>query len=142
MALVNRQIDLHGLTVDEAIFRLGQDIPAMHSRGVDELLIIHGKGEGILKYEVLRFLRSGACSPYLCGIYPGEKYKLEGGDGVVKVIFRALNTMPQSVKVNPLKKMPQSAPETIARDTLRHVHQKREKGRMRYEKKMKRDQHD
>lgn len=138
MALILREIDLHGMTVNEALYKLEQDLSAMYSRGVNELLIIHGKGEGILRTEVLRYLKSGACSGFLSGVFPGGKYKLAGGDGVVKVTFRVGGLRLQREQVRPLKKLqpePEKGPDEAA---LLRISAKRDKGRQHYEKMKKR----
>ncbi len=50
------QLDLHGLTVDEALPRLDRFLHAAYQAGHYRVYIVHGKGSGILRREVGRFL--------------------------------------------------------------------------------------
>jgi DNA mismatch repair protein MutS2 len=50
------EIDLHGLTVDEALPRLDEFLHAAYQAGYYQVYIIHGKGSGILRREVGRYL--------------------------------------------------------------------------------------
>ncbi|WP_346354901.1 endonuclease MutS2 [Azotosporobacter soli] len=72
----NRQLDLRGLLVEEAIERLDKHIDDAILSGNRDLLIIHGKGTGALRKGVREYLAANA---YV------EKFQLaelnEGGDG-------------------------------------------------------------
>jgi DNA mismatch repair protein MutS2 len=50
-------VDLHGLFADEAIERLEHAITAAVEAGHDRLLVVHGKGTGILRREVREALK-------------------------------------------------------------------------------------
>ena len=50
------ELDLHRLTVDEAIPRLDKFLHDAFRSGYYRVWIIHGKGSGILRQEVGRFL--------------------------------------------------------------------------------------
>jgi DNA-nicking Smr family endonuclease len=57
------EIDLHGLTVAEAIHRLENFVIASKRQGLRKILVIHGKGnhsagEPVLRREVRRFLET------------------------------------------------------------------------------------
>jgi DNA mismatch repair protein MutS2 len=50
------QLDLHGLTVDEALPRLDSFIHDAYSAGYYQVWVVHGKGTGVLRREVGRYL--------------------------------------------------------------------------------------
>ncbi len=51
-----QEIDLHGLTVDEALPRLDSFIHTAFRAGYYQVWVVHGKGTGILRREVGRYL--------------------------------------------------------------------------------------
>jgi DNA-nicking Smr family endonuclease len=69
-------IDLHGYMVEEAIVMLEEKCFAeiWHS-----IMIIHGRGDGVLKNAVREFIRH--CS-YIKGYDWGEDLNLPGADGI------------------------------------------------------------
>lgn len=90
---VEAQIDLHGLTREEAWIRLGAFISECSSRRLKKVLIVHGKGnhseeEPVLKNLVRSFIeqdkRLGASG------HPGG---IDGGSGATWVIIRANLTL-------------------------------------------------
>ena len=50
------EIDLHRLTVDQALSRLEEFLYDAYQRGLAEVTVVHGKGSGVLKEEVRRYL--------------------------------------------------------------------------------------
>jgi len=50
------EIDLHGLTVDEAIPRLDDFLYEAYRQGRRRVWVVHGKGSGILRIEIRRHL--------------------------------------------------------------------------------------
>ena len=56
MVHFNDEIDLHGLTVDEALTRLDGFLHTAYRAGLYRVWVIHGKGSGILRQEVGRYL--------------------------------------------------------------------------------------
>lgn len=56
MAHFHDEIDLHRLTVDQALPRLEEFIYDAYQRGLAEIIVVHGKGSGVLKEEVRRYL--------------------------------------------------------------------------------------
>ena len=50
------EIDLHRMTVDEAILKLDEFIYKSFQAGYYRVWIVHGKGSGILRQEVRRYL--------------------------------------------------------------------------------------
>lgn len=72
-------IDLHGYTREEAIQELEELVFTSSSK---TLLIIHGKGSGILKSAVRAFIRK---SRHIKSYEFGENINLPGGDGVTVI---------------------------------------------------------
>jgi len=52
------RVDLHGLTVEEALARLVNEIDRAIMKGADRVEVVHGKGSGRIKYAVHRHLAS------------------------------------------------------------------------------------
>lgn len=50
------ELDLHRLTVDEAIPRLDEFLHNAFRAGYYRVWVIHGKGSGVLRQEVARYL--------------------------------------------------------------------------------------
>ena len=83
---VEDTIDLHGLTVQEALAATERFIAQAARRGLRKVLVIHGKGrngDGVLRREVRAYLerdpRAGAM-----GYAPGN----QGGRGALWVVVR------------------------------------------------------
>ncbi len=75
----DEDIDLHGYTREEAIKELEELVFSSSSK---TLLLIHGKGTGILKNAVRAFVRK---SQYIKSYEFGEDINLPGGDGVTVI---------------------------------------------------------
>jgi len=56
MSKVVDELDLHGLTVDEALPRLEQFLYTAFRAGLHRVWVIHGKGTGVLRREMRRYL--------------------------------------------------------------------------------------
>lgn len=50
------ELDLHSLTVEEAIPKLDQFLYDSFQLGLNRIWIVHGKGTGVLRREVSRYL--------------------------------------------------------------------------------------
>jgi len=50
------EVDLHGLTVDEAIPRLDDFLYQAYRHGRRRVWVVHGKGLGVLRIEIRRHL--------------------------------------------------------------------------------------
>ena len=72
-------IDLHGRTLDEALFFLEKEIFSGKYRSIK---IIHGQGEGILRNGIRKFLFE---SSYIKDAFYGEDLNLPGGSGVTVI---------------------------------------------------------
>ncbi|MBO4508825.1 MAG: Smr/MutS family protein [Spirochaetaceae bacterium] len=82
------QIDLHGLTADEATVRLDQFVGECYKRGIRKILIIHGKGNHSEDAPVLSgMVRSFIERDYRLG-ESGHPDKKDGGKGATWVILR------------------------------------------------------
>jgi DNA mismatch repair protein MutS2 len=74
---ISPEVDLRGLTSDDALFRLDKYLDDAYLAGLANVRIIHGKGTGALRQAVRAQLRS---HPHIIGQRPGALN--EGGDGV------------------------------------------------------------
>lgn len=82
------QIDLHGLTAEEATIRLDQFVGECYKRGIRKVLIIHGKGNHSEDTPVLSgMVRSFIERDYRLG-ESGHPDKKDGGKGATWVILR------------------------------------------------------
>ena len=57
MRPIEEEIDLHGMTVDEALPKVDEFLHGAYEAGLYRVWVIHGKGTGILRREVKNFLR-------------------------------------------------------------------------------------
>jgi dsDNA-specific endonuclease/ATPase MutS2 len=80
MKTMEEEIDLHGMTVDEAIPRVDKFLYDAYQAGLYRVWIVHGKGTGILRREVGRYL---AKHPLVNAHMPAERNN--GGNGVTMV---------------------------------------------------------
>ena len=72
-------VDLHGYILEDAILELERII---YAGKYNSALIIHGRGKGILKDGLRKYLRE---SNYIKEFYPGENLNIPGSDGVTVV---------------------------------------------------------
>ncbi len=56
-AAVGHEIDLRGLTAEEALYETDKYISDAHALGLQRVSLIHGKGEGILRRKINEFLK-------------------------------------------------------------------------------------
>lgn len=54
--MVNEELDLHRMTVDEAIPTLDEYLHRAFQAGLSQVRVVHGKGTGVLRQEVDRYL--------------------------------------------------------------------------------------
>jgi DNA-nicking Smr family endonuclease len=74
------ELDLHRLTVDEAIPKIDQFLHDTYQAGIYHVRIIHGKGSGVLRQEVGRYL---ANHPLVKSFGPADRY--HGNIGATEV---------------------------------------------------------
>lgn len=77
------KIDLHALTVEEATSRLAGFLQDAYGAGSPQAYIIHGKGTGVLRTEVRRYL-----TRHPLVFHYGEADRFHGGAGATQVIFK------------------------------------------------------
>jgi len=58
MKPVGDELDLHGLTVDEALPKLEQFLYMAFQARLRRVWVVHGKGTGVLRREMRRYLSS------------------------------------------------------------------------------------
>ena len=80
MGPTREEIDLHRLTVDEAIPKLDDFIHAAFQAGLYQVRVIHGKGSGVLRQEVGRYLSN---HPLVRSHGPADRH--HGGIGATQV---------------------------------------------------------
>ncbi|MEW6236251.1 MAG: endonuclease MutS2 [Candidatus Omnitrophota bacterium] len=80
---VKREIELHGMTVDEMTPLLQQYLDRAFLAGLPSVTIVHGYGMGILRHAVRKMLKE---NPTVVNFRSGEDY--EGGMGVTVAEFR------------------------------------------------------
>ena len=80
MRPIGEELDLHRLTVDEALPKLDEFLHAAYQAGLYRVLIVHGKGTGILRREVGRSL---ANHPLVRSHGPADCH--HGGTGATQV---------------------------------------------------------
>ena len=83
---VDRRLDLHGLTVARAESRLAQFIETAARDGCRCVLVITGKGAGILQGHVPNWLKSQPLSPYILALAEARPH--DGGSGALYVLLR------------------------------------------------------
>lgn len=74
------ELDLHRMTVEEAIPRIDDFLNDIYNSGLHHALIIHGKGTGVLRQEVGRYL---AGHPLVKSHHAADRFS--GGIGATEV---------------------------------------------------------
>ena len=80
MGPVGEELDLHHLTVDEALPKLDESLHATFQAGLYRIWVIHGKGTGVLRSAVGHYLSS---HPLVKSHSLADRY--HGGIGVTQV---------------------------------------------------------
>jgi DNA-nicking Smr family endonuclease len=83
---VDRRLDLHGLTAVRAESRLAQFIEAAARDGCRCVLVITGKGAGILRAHVPEWLKCQPLSPHILALAEARPH--DGGSGALYVLLR------------------------------------------------------
>ncbi|MBN1189352.1 MAG: Smr/MutS family protein [Dehalococcoidales bacterium] len=76
------ELDLHRLTVDEALPRIDAFLNDTYCAGLHFVRIVHGKGTGVLRQEVSRYLSS---HPLVKSHHPADRYN--GSTGATEVVL-------------------------------------------------------
>ena len=83
---IDRRLDLHGLTAARAESRLAQFIEVAARDGCRCVLVITGKGAGILRGHVPNWLKRQPLSPYILALAEARPH--DGGSGALYVLLR------------------------------------------------------
>ena len=83
---VEATLDLHGMTQDRAHRQLNEFIQHAHMRGLRKVIIITGKGQGILKNQTPRWLNDPILRPFIVSFSYAQPR--DGGDGALYVLIR------------------------------------------------------
>jgi DNA-nicking Smr family endonuclease len=83
---VDRRLDLHGLTAALAESRLAQFIETAARDGCRCVLVITGKGAGILRGHVPDWLKRQPLSPHILALAEARSH--DGGSGALYVLLR------------------------------------------------------
>ena len=84
--LLDRRIDLHGLTAANAESQLKQFMEKAVYEGCRCVLVITGKGAGVLQRHVPNWLKQPPLSPYVLAL--AEARPKDGGGGALYVLLR------------------------------------------------------
>lgn len=79
---VSLELDLHAMTVDEAIPLVLEYLSDAHMAGLKEVRIVHGKGTGTLRQAVMRELKG---HPLVRSFRPGDRFEGSTGATVVQL---------------------------------------------------------
>jgi DNA mismatch repair protein MutS2 len=74
------ELDLHGLTVEEALPKIDEFLNDTYRAGLHYVCIVHGKGSGILRREASRYL---ATHPLVKSYHSADRYN--GSIGATEV---------------------------------------------------------
>ena len=74
------ELDLHRLTVDEALPRMDAFLYDIYRSGLYHARIVHGKGTGVLRQEVARYLST---HPLVKSFGPADRF--HGGYGATEI---------------------------------------------------------
>lgn len=133
--MMRRSLDLHGFYPHQASALLERELLACLRLNAFSLTIIHGKGTGVLREEVLATL--SRYHSQIISIELGEDIGLAGGEGVIKVHFKGEAVQPVSYtpKRKVVAKTLEASREVSYQD---QVQNKRIKGRERYQRRQQR----
>ena len=76
------ELDLHAMTVDEAIPLMQEYLDAAVGNGLKEVRIVHGKGTGTLRQAVMRELKK---HPLVRSFRTGDRFEGSTGATVVQL---------------------------------------------------------
>jgi DNA mismatch repair protein MutS2 len=80
MSSAREELDLHRLTVEEAIPKIEAFLYDSYRAGLHRAWIVHGRGSGVLRTEVGRYLEG---HPLVKSYCPADRY--HGGAGATEV---------------------------------------------------------
>jgi DNA mismatch repair protein MutS2 len=77
------RVDLHGMTQDEALSAVDEFLYETYKAGLSEVSVVHGKGTGVLRGTVRRYLTK---HPLVQAIRVADPW--DGGNGATVVEFK------------------------------------------------------
>ena len=80
--VVDMELDLHAMTVDQAIPLVHEYLSDAHMAGLKEVRIVHGKGTGTLRQAVMRELKG---HPLVRSFRTGDRFEGSTGATVVQL---------------------------------------------------------
>lgn len=80
------KLDLHGMTREQAFQKLHRYIDIARTRGKRVVLVVTGKGSGILKREVPMWLSQGELGQQIVSFYSAGQ--ADGGEGALYVVLK------------------------------------------------------
>jgi DNA-nicking Smr family endonuclease len=83
---IDARLDLHGLRPDEAREKVLSFLKEKRARGERCVLVIHGKGEGVLRGEIAAWLSQGRAREHVAAFATAREE--DGGEGAVYVALR------------------------------------------------------
>lgn len=83
---VDAQLDLHGLSIDEARAKSLAFLAETRARGERCVLLIHGRGEGVLRGEIAAWLSQGRAREHVAAFCTAHRD--DGGAGALYVALR------------------------------------------------------
>lgn len=90
---IEARVDLHGMTRDKAHDRLNDFILSSYEAGLRCVLVITGKGQGILRSYVPEWLTLPPLAGKILRCYPAQPH--HGGDGAFYVLLRRRRDRPK-----------------------------------------------
>ena len=82
MVNMGTELDLHRLTVDEALPKIDEFLNDTYCAGLHYVRIVHGKGSGVLRQEVSRYL---ATHPLVKTYHSADRFN--GSIGATEVVL-------------------------------------------------------
>jgi len=128
--IMRREIDLHGLYAEQAGQILDREMQCAQSAGVTELVVIHGKGTGVLRETVMSTLFSHKNK--WVDIIRGEDTNEIGDSGFVKVRMKYKEIQTKKYKPKKITKIIEKTDKSY----VDKVDEKKQSGRQKYLKRM------
>jgi DNA mismatch repair protein MutS2 len=82
MRYMGTELDLHSLRVDEALPKIDEFLNYTYCAGLHYVRIVHGKGTGVLRQEVSRYL---ANHPLVKSFHAADRFN--GSIGATEVVL-------------------------------------------------------
>lgn len=87
---IESKLDLHGMTQDTAHAQLNQFVKTAFNRGYRKIIVVTGKGSGILQNAVPKWLNDTTLRPYILSYAYAQPQ--DGGQGALYVLLKRNRT--------------------------------------------------